>query len=137
MPRGSKPGERRGGRQKGTPNKKAPKVIQTGTAFDTAVQMIPHDVIDAMKPAEFLDLAWKLLAKAGFGQAAASIAEKAAPYFSPKLASETHRNLTDDSHRTETDLRRELDEISAHEKGADQAGTVAPPVPEQPDRLVH
>jgi hypothetical protein len=81
MPHGAAPGERRGGRAKGTPNKKQ---LTIECALATALKLIEPRTFDGMKPADFLDFAWKALAKAGLGQAAIAVARHAAPYFTPK-----------------------------------------------------
>jgi hypothetical protein len=81
MPHGAAPGERRGGRAKGTPNK---KWLAVESALTAALNLIGPDAIDGLKPADFLDLAWKELAKAG--QAAIAVARDAAPYFTAKLS---------------------------------------------------
>lgn len=84
---GSKPGERRGGRQKGTRNKAtAARQAAQDQALTAAVALIPPEQIDALSPAEFLDLAWKALAKAGQIPQAISVAKEAAPYFNAKKA---------------------------------------------------
>jgi hypothetical protein len=83
MPHGAAPGERRGGRARGTPNKKQ---LTVESALAAALNRIGPGVIDGLKPADFLDLAWKELAKAGLGQAAIAVARDAAPYFTAKLS---------------------------------------------------
>ena len=45
MPRGSKPGERRGGRKKGTPNKRTEKVKQS---IQETIEKIGCDPLEAM-----------------------------------------------------------------------------------------
>lgn len=83
---GSKPGERRGGRQKGTPNKaKAAKQAAAEAAFQTAAALISPDLIDRLTPAEYLDIVWKTLAKAGDIPGSVKIADMAAPFFNAKL----------------------------------------------------
>ena len=69
---------------------------------------------------------------------ASTEAGRAAPYCHPKLATETHRVITDDANRTEADLEREFADIERRGKAAaNPAGTVAPPVPKQPPGVVH
>ena len=85
MPRGSAPGERRGGREKGTPNKDtAQKKADLATALNLAFAALGPDEIDKMSPAAMMRLGAREAAKAGFAQAALAIAKDAAPYFDAK-----------------------------------------------------
>lgn len=82
MPQGSAPGERRGGRQRGTPNKAtAEKKADLHAALALAFARLGPEEIDKLSPAQMLRLAAHEAAKAGFVQAALSIAKDAAPYF--------------------------------------------------------
>ena len=84
---GSKPGERRGGRQKGALNKSTLALLAAQEqALKDAAALIPADTIDAMTPAEFLNAAWKALAKINQLAQAVTIAKEAAPYYNTKLA---------------------------------------------------
>ena len=86
---GSKPGERRGGRQKGTRNKAVlEREAIAAAALSEAVALIPPEIIDALSPADFLNVAWRALAKAGEIGSAIAIAKEAAPYFNRKKAPE-------------------------------------------------
>jgi hypothetical protein len=79
---GSAPGERRGGRAKGTPNKaKAAERIGIAEALKVAFANIGPEAIDGMTPAQMLRLSMREAAKAGFIQAACALAKDAAPYF--------------------------------------------------------
>lgn len=79
---GSKPGERRGGRQKGTPNKaKTEERIGIAEALKVAFADIGPEAIDNLSPAQMLRFAARAAAKAGFVQAACALAKDAAPYF--------------------------------------------------------
>lgn len=85
MPSGAVPGERRGGRQKGTPNKAtAKKKADLQEALKLAFAALGPDGIDELSPAELLRFASREAAKAGFIQAAASLAKDAAPYFNAR-----------------------------------------------------
>ncbi len=77
MARGSKPGERRGGRQKGQPNKKNAETIQRAAASG----LLPHEFLLAVSQGRLIDdyqPTFEDRMKAALG---------AAPYFAPKLAS--------------------------------------------------
>jgi hypothetical protein len=79
MPRGSKPGERRGGRQKGTPNKKRERIAKI--EHQVAVGLMPIDfMLEAMRNTS-LAFPWR-----------ADMAKAAAPYVHPRLATIDHRN---------------------------------------------
>jgi hypothetical protein len=79
---GSAPGERRGGRQKGTPNKaKAEERTNIADALKVAFADIGPEAIDNLTPAQMLRFAARAAAKAGFIQAACALAKDAAPYF--------------------------------------------------------
>src|SRR5580704_16662990 len=87
MPRGgSKPGERRGGRARGTPDKataarRAAMAAAVANAFDA---MTPEQVA-ALKPAEVMLMAMHRAVRAGDVLLAVNIAERAAPYYNRKL----------------------------------------------------
>ena len=85
MPHGSAPGERRGGRQKGTPNKAtAARRADVQTALTTAFAALGPEYIDQLSPAMLQLIAMREAAKAGHIQAALAIAKEAAPYFDAK-----------------------------------------------------
>lgn len=95
MPRGAAPGERRGGRQKGTRNKAtAERDEDLDTALAAAFAALGPDFIDGLSPAMLQLIAMREAAKAGFIRAAAAMADRAAPYFDAKKASEA---VKDDS----------------------------------------
>src|SRR5690242_11071864 len=73
MPRGAKPGERRGGRQKGTPNKKTAlvKAAFAGTAANP--EMSPLDFFLTVMREPSVTAEWRFRA-----------AQAAAPYVHPK-----------------------------------------------------
>jgi hypothetical protein len=80
--RGAAPGERRGGRAKGTPNKaKTVERESIAEALKVAFANIGHEAIDGMTPAQMLRFSAREAAKAGFIQAACALAKDAAPYF--------------------------------------------------------
>ena len=82
MPAGSAPGEYRGGRKKGTPNKaKAEERSGIAEALKVAFADIGPEAIDNLTPAQMLRFAARAAAKAGFVQAACALAKDAAPYF--------------------------------------------------------
>jgi hypothetical protein len=68
MPRGSAPGERRGGRPKG------------------GLAELGPNALDTITPANFQLVAMRALARVGQYAAALSVADKVAPYFNAKLA---------------------------------------------------
>lgn len=86
--RGAAPGERRGGKQAGTPNK---ITLHRKEEFDkcvhAAILEIGLEKLDAMTPAEYMRAVVFAAARAGLHQAAISVARDAAPYFNPKLSS--------------------------------------------------
>lgn len=80
--RGAAPGERRGGRAKGTPNKaKTVEREDIANALKVAFANIGPEAIDGMTPAQMLRFSAREAAKAGFIQAACALAKDAAPYF--------------------------------------------------------
>jgi hypothetical protein len=92
MPHGAAPGERRGGRQQGTPNKAAKIRHDTANqALILAFARLGPEKIDTMSPANLQLYAMRELLKLGHCQAAMALAYRVAPYFDPKLASEVHR----------------------------------------------
>jgi hypothetical protein len=84
---GSKPGERRGGRQKGTPDK---AVAERQTLLDQALAdafaALGPDHIEKLTPAQYQDRAWKEAAKAGHHRAAFAMAGQVAAFFDAKKA---------------------------------------------------
>lgn len=77
MSRGSKPGERRGGRQKGVPNKKNQETIERAAAAG----LLPHEFLLAVSQGQPVDgyvPTFEERMKAALG---------AAPYYAPKLSS--------------------------------------------------
>ena len=93
---GSKPGERRGGRKVGTRNKAVVERERiAAAALSEAVALIPPEIIDTLSPADFLNVAWRALAKAGEIGSAIAIAKEAAPYFNRRLAPEPSDVATD------------------------------------------
>lgn len=85
MARGSSPGERRGGRQKGTPNKATvEREAKLAEARDRILASITPEQIAAMSPLDIMLQAMQLEAQSGEWRVAAALAEKAAPYLHPK-----------------------------------------------------
>jgi hypothetical protein len=76
MPRGSKPGERRGGRQKGTPNRST--VARIAIADKAAAQGIT--------PLEVMMSAMRSFYENGDMEKAVTVAASAAPYMHPRLS---------------------------------------------------
>ena len=77
MARGAKPGERRGGRVKGQPNKRNQETIERAAASG----LLPHEFLLAVSQGQLVDdykPTFEDHMKAALG---------AAPYFAPKLAS--------------------------------------------------
>lgn len=72
MPRGSRPGERRGGRQKGTPNKKTAEIVAAAEASGE----MPREFLLRIMRDNDKDLETRLHA-----------AKAAAPYYHPHLSS--------------------------------------------------
>lgn len=84
---GSAPGERRGGRVAGTPNKAtAAKKADFHSALALVFANYSHEFIDGLTPARLQLIAMREATKAGFIQSALAIARDAAPYFDAKLA---------------------------------------------------
>src|SRR5215831_9542518 len=80
MPRGSRPGERRGGRQRGTPNKISGALREQLAAYCQAHGVDPHRfMVDLMRD-EMADLALRFAA-----------AKELAQYLQPKLRAVDHR----------------------------------------------
>ena len=87
MPAGAAPGEYRGGRQKGTPNKATSlKRKEVDEALAKAFEVVPPEEIDRMTPATVMLTAMRGLVKANLIPAAISIAKEAAPYFDAKIS---------------------------------------------------
>ena len=79
---GSKPGERRGGRQKGTPNK---KTILLNAELAELTNHLPADQIAAMKPLDLVLYAMREALWRGRIASAAALAARAAPYVHTRL----------------------------------------------------
>lgn len=89
MPRGSKPGERRGGRQKGVLNKKTQELYERTIAAG-AGGLLPADMIIAVTRdafAKWQDQATPDEERPAWGQRTVEYAAKAAPYFHPTMKS--------------------------------------------------
>src|SRR5437588_3287443 len=89
MAHGSFPGERRGGRLKGTPNKATAEKRDTlNEALKLASEQLgPEEMaLLAKSPANLMRFAAMELAKAGLWREATAIAKDAAPYFDKRLA---------------------------------------------------
>ena len=85
MPRGAAPGERRGGRQKGTPDKAtAERQALLDQALSDAFAVLGPDFIETLSPAQYQDRVWREAAKAQHHRAAFVMAGQAAPYFDAK-----------------------------------------------------
>jgi hypothetical protein len=85
---GSKPGERRGGRQKGTPNKATTaRKADLHQALALVFAKFGPEFIDTLTPARLQLIAMREAAKAGFVASALAIARDVAPYYDAKLAS--------------------------------------------------
>ena len=83
---GAKPGERRGGREKGTPNKATQeRENRLAELMQAATEEIGEEAIEAMTPLEVLTFGMHLAAKMGMWFKAVDIAEMAAPFVHPKL----------------------------------------------------
>jgi hypothetical protein len=84
---GSKPGERRGGRQTGTPNvATVEREERLDDAMLAATAAIGAEAISQMQPIDVLIFAMRLFASAGSWGKAADIASDAAPYIHHRLA---------------------------------------------------
>jgi hypothetical protein len=127
--RGAKPGERRGGRVAGTPNK-ATVVRQEMLADVTAkaIEDLTAEQIDRLSPLDIMLMAMRASAKAGNLTAAAAAAKEAAPYVLPKLASTTVTNRDILDSLSIDDLRSLLDlaERAAGDFGGAGAGETYP-----------
>jgi hypothetical protein len=89
MPAGAKPGERRGGRQKGTPNKvKSAEVTNFAEAMKIAVLAAGPELIDSLTPAQLLRHFSREATKAGFVQAGLAWAKDCAVYFDRRMDGE-------------------------------------------------
>jgi hypothetical protein len=76
MPRGSKPGERRGGRVAGTPNKKSAAIIAAAKASG----LLPHEFLLAVSRGEAVGDHFPTF------EERLDAAKAAAPYYAPKLS---------------------------------------------------
>jgi hypothetical protein len=87
MPRGASPGERRGGRKKGTPNRAtAAKQAELDEALSLAFETLDPAEIDRLTPADVLIMSMRCLVKRKLIPQAITIAKEAAPYFNAKIA---------------------------------------------------
>jgi hypothetical protein len=90
---GSKPGERRGGRQKGTPNKQtvaSRKKAATDIALVAEMVRNGIDLSSTPMAVDVMRMAMTAHLKLGFIDKAAAWAKELAPYESPKLSSVEH-----------------------------------------------
>lgn len=94
MPRGAKPGERRGGRRKGTPNKKTQQQIEAVKATGMTPLEYLTSVYQSPLPPELAEAVEKnkldadvITAIAGWHAKRLDAAKAAAPYVHPKLVS--------------------------------------------------
>ena len=86
MPRGSAPGERRGGRKKGTPDKAtAARQAAMQAAVANCFASMTAAEIEALTPKEIMLLTMQAAAKNGDALLAVNIAERAAPYYNSRL----------------------------------------------------
>jgi hypothetical protein len=87
VPRGgSKPGERRGGRAKGTPDKAtAARQAAMAAAVADCFDSMTSEEIDVLTPAEVMLLAMRHAVRSRDILLAVNLAERAAPYFNRKL----------------------------------------------------
>jgi hypothetical protein len=136
---GARPGA---GRKAGGQNKEKIEVAaKLAEATELLAAEMSPDRIAAMSPLDVMLHAMKIAARASQWPQAASLAEKAAPYLHPKLSSETLSVRSDDSQRSEDDIRREILELerAAASRTAAQSPprTPSPRLPEQPSGVVH
>lgn len=90
---GAKPGERRGGRQKGTPNKaKAAERDAIDRALAAAFAEFGPLAIDTMRPSDIILNSARAAAKAGFIREACALAKDAAPYFDPRATPDDEKD---------------------------------------------
>lgn len=90
MPRGSSPGERRGGRQKGTPNKATvEREAKLAESRERILASLLPEQIAAMSPLDIMLQAMQIEAQSGDWRAAAALAKEAAPYLHAKKAPES------------------------------------------------
>ena len=87
---GSRPGERRGGRRKGTPNKaKVEQERKLAEVYERArAELRPKDIL-AMSPLDVMLHAMTIAARSENWPVAAAMAKEAAPYIHPKLTAAT------------------------------------------------
>jgi hypothetical protein len=97
MPRGSAPGERRGGRAKGTPDKAtaARQAAMAAAVADCCAKMTAMEIA-ALTPKQVMLLAMQSALKSGDVLLAVNIAERAAPYYDAKITGpvNSQRGLT-------------------------------------------
>lgn len=87
MSRGSAPGEYRGGRRKGTPNKAtAERRASIDEALSAAFDVLAPEQIDQISPATVMITAMRGLVRARLIGPAVTLAKEVAPYFDAKLA---------------------------------------------------
>lgn len=90
MARGASPGERRGGRQKGTPNKATVEREQKlSEARERILVTLAPEQIAAMSPLDIMLQAMQIEAQSGDWRAAAALAKEAAPYLHAKMSPKT------------------------------------------------
>jgi alcohol dehydrogenase class IV len=106
----------------------ADSVSASGLTPEQIAAMSPLDVMLHAMRLEIANDKWRV---------AAALAEKAAPFIHPKLAAETHRVLTDDSHRDSEEIRRELADVDRAAQAASKARTVETGLSERSDEVVH
>ena len=144
MPRGSAPGERRGGRKKGTPDKAtaARQAAMQAAVADCFATMTAAEV-EALTPKQVLLLAMQAAVRNGDVLLAVNIAERAAPYYDAKItkAEVATRDLT-----LEEMVQRSYDGTKAmagalavpapRERAQDIAASVKPSPPTTAERFV-
>ncbi len=111
--RGAKPGERRGGRARGTPNK---ATVDREAALAAAHRRATDGMTEAerasLSPLDVMLLAMRIAVQEGDWRLATSVAAAAAPYVHPKLAA-TSVTLEppDDAKLTDEQVEAELAEL--------------------------
>ena len=123
MPSGSKPGERRGGRQPGTPNKKTTLISAAFTAAASSPDLLPLDFLLGVMRDPSISPDWRIKA-----------AQAAAPYVHPK----PERAQAVDPEATAKQIEGPCKDISkdplyeaflAYERASDDASTRLPSKP--------
>lgn len=119
---GSKPGERRGGRQKGTPNKaKVEREAKLAESRERILATLTPEQIAAMSPLDVMLQAMQIEAQTGEWRTAAALAKEAAPYL--------HAKKTEAPALTPEELMRfaDLARSEAARRGYDDARATRPP----------